>query len=459
MATYLFTWNPANYPFENLDDTIARVSAGEEVEDRWSTGVTKKIRKGDRFFLMRLGLEPKGIFASGYVLSEAPFEGEHWASDIKDALYVDIVYDRMALPGGTLALSQKKLQEIEPNFLWTPQASGQTIPEEVAKDVEKAWIGQGSIDVRPRKYYIIGTKYGPYAMDDVLDKMIDASVVSVDWATNLGSLDSLFGKDEETIADELRRRGEPKNAVLVLKRFLTLKAGDLIALKGSGRPQGTAGHLSIRAIAVAVERNGAMYSFRSNIGHCINVEYLKTGQTEELPIGSYARAVDIVSKPAHIASIFGSLASESSAGIAVILRKARTRNRSLNFKSEEGHHRTVASTYLSSAQHSELQNALARALLKIHGEGFVAMEENWEDVTVLNKDGSVTIYEVKPYADPELCIRAALGQLLHYSFRRDEVISKIVAVGPSPIDEGCQKFLEYIKSLIGLEFDYQAVNI
>ncbi|HWF44140.1 MAG TPA: hypothetical protein VG537_05830 [Candidatus Kapabacteria bacterium] len=459
MATYLFTWNPATYPFENLENTINRVSKGEEVEDRWSTGVTKKIRKNDRFFLMRLGQEPKGIFASGYVVSDAPFEGEHWASDLKAALYVDIVYDRMVAPEGPLMLSLNRLEEIEPQFSWTPQASGLTLPDGIADAVEDAWAEQNTPRGPQRRYYVIGTKYGPSNMDDVLDKMTKASVVSVDWATNLGSLESLFGKDEKTIVADLKRRGEPNNSVLVLKRFLTLKAGDLIALKGSGQPRGTAGHLSIRAIAVAVERNGAMYSFSADLGHCVNVEYIKWGPVVELPIGSYARAADIVSKPEHIAAIFGTIASESSADIAVKLREVRTKKRSVTFKSEEGHQRTVASTYLTSAQHNALQNALASALLKVHGEGFVAMEENWEDITIENDDGSLTIYEVKPYADPELCIRAALGQLLHYSFRRGEVVRRIVAVGPSPIDDGCREFLDYIKSLIGIEFDYQSVRI
>jgi 5-methylcytosine-specific restriction protein A len=49
------------------------VKIGKTVFDRWSSGVSKRLQKGDRFFLIQLGEEPKGIFASGKIV-KASFE-------------------------------------------------------------------------------------------------------------------------------------------------------------------------------------------------------------------------------------------------------------------------------------------------------------------------------------------------------------------------------------------------
>lgn len=44
---------------------------------KWTCGVNKSIKAGDRVFLIKLGLEPKGIVASGIAITDV-FEGTHW---------------------------------------------------------------------------------------------------------------------------------------------------------------------------------------------------------------------------------------------------------------------------------------------------------------------------------------------------------------------------------------------
>jgi 5-methylcytosine-specific restriction protein A len=52
-------------------------AAGKIVVGRWSCGNTKQIEIDDRVFLIRLGVEPKGIVGSGWV-TKPPYFDEHW---------------------------------------------------------------------------------------------------------------------------------------------------------------------------------------------------------------------------------------------------------------------------------------------------------------------------------------------------------------------------------------------
>ena len=80
MSTYLFAWNPKRWAWTDLDAQIEQVGLSGHTDDRWSSGNTKQIPPGSRFFLIRLGLEPKGIIGSGVTLS-APDYGPHWDED------------------------------------------------------------------------------------------------------------------------------------------------------------------------------------------------------------------------------------------------------------------------------------------------------------------------------------------------------------------------------------------
>jgi 5-methylcytosine-specific restriction endonuclease McrA len=77
MSAYLLTWNPDRWTWDDLSEWVEDVLAGGEVNFRWSTGSTKSIPLGARVFLLRQGVEPLGIMASGWV-TEASFPDEHW---------------------------------------------------------------------------------------------------------------------------------------------------------------------------------------------------------------------------------------------------------------------------------------------------------------------------------------------------------------------------------------------
>ncbi|MGH9800056.1 MAG: HNH endonuclease [Blastocatellia bacterium] len=140
MATFLLTWNPRHYEWETLDDEVSEVAATGESIGRWSTGVSRRPVQDDRFFLIRLGVDPKGIMASGTIESEV-FEDAHWHGDMeKSALYAEIRFDILLNPDAEPILPREALNQPDLRKMhWDAQSSGTTIPDDVASILESEW--------------------------------------------------------------------------------------------------------------------------------------------------------------------------------------------------------------------------------------------------------------------------------------------------------------------------------
>lgn len=142
MKTYLFTWNPARWDWTYLHNSIAEIKKKGYCSERWSCGVTKKIQTGDRAFLMKLGKEPRGIVAAGWVTSDF-YEDSHWDKDKKakgkTALYVEIDWD--TLLDYEIAIFPREWLDsrIYSKMHWEPQASGVQISDGIAEQLEKDW--------------------------------------------------------------------------------------------------------------------------------------------------------------------------------------------------------------------------------------------------------------------------------------------------------------------------------
>lgn len=140
MSTYLFAWNPKRWTWDDLDAQIEQVGLAGHTDDRWSSGNTKQLPSGSRFFLIRLGVEPKGIIGSGVTLS-TPEYGPHWdddkAADGDETLYCDIRFDYLS---NDVLVTWDELQKVPfSSFRWGVQASGITIPESLAEALEQLW--------------------------------------------------------------------------------------------------------------------------------------------------------------------------------------------------------------------------------------------------------------------------------------------------------------------------------
>ena len=144
MATYLFTWNPARWAWEdkneNLEDDLESYKKRGYLQTRWSSGRTTRIERGDRIFLLRLGPQkPSGIMGSGFALC-SPWEDGHWSGESgKTALYVDLRFDVLLHPIREDILRRSFLEEQIQGVHWTPQASGTEVAPPQAAHLEFLW--------------------------------------------------------------------------------------------------------------------------------------------------------------------------------------------------------------------------------------------------------------------------------------------------------------------------------
>jgi len=97
-------------------------------------------------------------------------------------------------------------------------------------------------------------------------------------------------------------------------------------------------------------------------------------------------------------------------------------------------------------------------LINEHGEDAVFLEKNRVDVTVVLPT-HIVFYEVKSASYAGDCIKEALGQILAYVFKeKDPRKKKVIVVGPYPPNESEQGFIQYIKSLLKIEFNYESLD-
>jgi 5-methylcytosine-specific restriction protein A len=142
MATYLFTWNPARWDWPSLPDHIAEIRKTGRCRERWGCAATKKIRPGDRAFLIKLGVEPRGLMASGWAASEV-YEDAHWRADQQRqgnlTRYVDIDWETLLDPTLYLFPRAWLASPVYAPMHWEPRASGVRIPDRVAEHLEQDW--------------------------------------------------------------------------------------------------------------------------------------------------------------------------------------------------------------------------------------------------------------------------------------------------------------------------------
>lgn len=140
MATYLLTWNPKRWPWDNLAADADAVAERGHFVLRWSCGNTKRIARGDRVFLLRQGVEPRGIIASGTVTTPS-YEDEHWdPKHLAPGWFVDVDFDALQDPETEPILTRARLGAPEyADVNWNTLASGISIPSHIAEVLEREW--------------------------------------------------------------------------------------------------------------------------------------------------------------------------------------------------------------------------------------------------------------------------------------------------------------------------------
>lgn len=142
MITYLLAWNPRRAPWRERTTLLRHLESGQPAVTSWGM-LSKSIHPGDRVFLIRLGVPPRGIFAAGSAMSGA-YLTPHWDPEKrkqgKRSRCVDIAFSELLDTDTTPPLSVDDLDESPLDEMhWRIQGSGVMIPAQIAIALESRW--------------------------------------------------------------------------------------------------------------------------------------------------------------------------------------------------------------------------------------------------------------------------------------------------------------------------------
>jgi 5-methylcytosine-specific restriction enzyme A len=160
VATYLLAYNPKRWQWDDIAECVRQLEEDGSLVLGWSCANSTQIREGDRLFLIRLGEEPKGIFASGVAHSDW-YEDLHWeeakAQAGETVHYVDVRFDAVLNPNEEPILSRDFLSM--PPFSdqhWDTRSSGIRIHDHVAVALEEEWAQYLGLQT-PQEVHEVGT--------------------------------------------------------------------------------------------------------------------------------------------------------------------------------------------------------------------------------------------------------------------------------------------------------------
>lgn len=139
--TFLLRWNPAlsSYTMERLDEDMTDWANGEWCDDfDWSVHDWQKARKGDRFFMLRVGEGNTGVFAAGRFTSD-PFLGDDWSGKGREVHYMTMEFETVFHPERAEIITTEELRAELPEINWSGGHSGVMLDAESAERLELMW--------------------------------------------------------------------------------------------------------------------------------------------------------------------------------------------------------------------------------------------------------------------------------------------------------------------------------
>ena len=94
--------------------------------------MSSKIKCGDLLYIMKLGKEPKGIFAAGYAISDSYIDDD-------DVRVVDVLLTKAIDFRTESIIPQQTLKDLFPDQQWSPQGAGISINPDAAKWLIENW--------------------------------------------------------------------------------------------------------------------------------------------------------------------------------------------------------------------------------------------------------------------------------------------------------------------------------
>ena len=140
--TYLMRWNPTISSFTEKDlEACMENSVHGMFRMNWSIREWEQARRGDFFYMMRVGDDKAGIVFCGQFLSD-PYPDDDWAGSTKRRMYVDMVCMSPVEPGKEPLLSLKTLQKTLPSIDWAKGSSGILLPKDIEEALDALWNGE-----------------------------------------------------------------------------------------------------------------------------------------------------------------------------------------------------------------------------------------------------------------------------------------------------------------------------
>ena len=103
----------------------------EDPSSDWSIAQYDRVKAGDHFFMLKVGLGMCGIVASGKITSD-PTPGEDWSGRGRKVYYSDYDCDFMVNPETLPILESSVLEDNIPGFDWNGGHSGVVLDDEQA---------------------------------------------------------------------------------------------------------------------------------------------------------------------------------------------------------------------------------------------------------------------------------------------------------------------------------------
>lgn len=135
--TYLMRWNPSISSFKEKDyeDCVANLEHGM-FRMNWSIYEWQEARRGDTFYMLRVGDYKAGIVFNGQFISD-PYPGDDWAGSTKRRMYVDLICMYPTDPREKPGISLERLKNEIPGYDWSKGHSGALLPEEIATKLDE----------------------------------------------------------------------------------------------------------------------------------------------------------------------------------------------------------------------------------------------------------------------------------------------------------------------------------
>ena len=145
--SYLMRWNPSISSFKEKDfeECVANMVHGM-FRMNWSIYEWEEARRGDMFFMMRVGDDKAGIIFCGQFITD-PYPSDDWAGSTKRRMYVDMVCMNPIEPGAKPRISLEKLQNAIPEFEWAKGHSGTLLPENVVTMLDELCEGEEEVEL------------------------------------------------------------------------------------------------------------------------------------------------------------------------------------------------------------------------------------------------------------------------------------------------------------------------